>query len=107
MTSQHERQVPRLLTSLVVTVLAIVEAGAVEPASPPAGAPLAVDQHGPTIKGAYKDHLLIGMAGDLPGNHSDQELGLVKEISDYASLGLKVSITELDVTFLKFDQSRN
>ena len=39
----------------------------------------AVDQHGPTIKDAYKNHFLIGMAGDLPGNYSDQEMGLVKE----------------------------
>ena len=55
-------------------------ARAAEPASPPAIAPVAaVDQHGPTIKDAYKDHFLIGMAGDLPGNYSDQELGLVKE----------------------------
>jgi len=39
----------------------------------------AADQRGPTIKDAYKNHLLIGMAGDLPGNYSDQEMGLVKE----------------------------
>jgi len=79
MTSQHERQVPLLLTSLVVTVLAVVEAGAAEPASPPTGSPLAVDQHGSTIKDAYKNLFLIGTAGDLPGSYSDQERGLVKE----------------------------
>ena len=38
-----------------------------------------MDQRGPTIKDAYKNHFLIGMAGDLPGNYSDQEMGLVKE----------------------------
>ncbi len=38
-----------------------------------------MDQHGPTIKDAYKNHFLIGTAGDLPGSYSDQELGLVKE----------------------------
>jgi GH35 family endo-1,4-beta-xylanase len=79
MTPQRERQLPLLLTSLVVTVLAVAGAGAAEPASRPASAPLAVDQHGPTIKDAYKKHFLIGTAGDLPGNYSDQEMGLVKE----------------------------
>lgn len=39
----------------------------------------AADQHGPTIKDVYKDHFLIGAAGDLPGNYSDEELDLVKE----------------------------
>ncbi|HLJ95455.1 MAG TPA: endo-1,4-beta-xylanase [Gemmataceae bacterium] len=39
----------------------------------------AVNQRSPTIKDVYKDHFLIGMAGDLPGNYSDEELGLVKE----------------------------
>jgi GH35 family endo-1,4-beta-xylanase/enterochelin esterase-like enzyme len=38
----------------------------------------AVNQHGPTIKDVYKDHFLIGTAGDLPGNYSDEERGLVK-----------------------------
>jgi len=79
MTPQRERQVPLLLTSLVVAVLATVGARAAEPASPPASEPPAVDQHGPTIKDAYKNHFLIGMAGDLPGYYSDQEMGLVKE----------------------------
>jgi GH35 family endo-1,4-beta-xylanase/enterochelin esterase-like enzyme len=40
---------------------------------------LVVDQDGPTIKDAYKGHFVIGMAGDLPGNYSDEELALVKE----------------------------
>lgn len=79
MTPQRERQVPFLLTSFVVAVLAAVGARAAEPASPPASGPPAVDQHGPTIRDAYKDHFLIGMAGDLPGNYSDQEKGLVRE----------------------------
>ena len=38
----------------------------------------AVDQNGPTLKDVYKDHFLIGTAGDLPGNYSDEERGLVK-----------------------------
>jgi GH35 family endo-1,4-beta-xylanase len=37
-----------------------------------------VDRDGPAIKDVYKDHFLIGMAGDLPGNYSDEELSLVK-----------------------------
>lgn len=37
------------------------------------------NQQGPNIKDAYKNYFLIGMAGDLPGNYSDQELGLVTE----------------------------
>src|SRR5690349_19745954 len=40
--------------------------------------PPAVDQRGPSIKDVYKDYFLIGMAGDLPGNYSDEELSLVK-----------------------------
>jgi GH35 family endo-1,4-beta-xylanase len=39
----------------------------------------AVDQHGPTIKDVYRDHFLIGTAGDVLGNYSDEELSLVKE----------------------------
>jgi GH35 family endo-1,4-beta-xylanase len=37
-----------------------------------------VDQRGPTLKEVYKDLFLIGMAGDIPGNYSDEELALVK-----------------------------
>src|SRR5262245_59438709 len=39
----------------------------------------AVNHQGPTIKDVYKDHFLIGMAGDIPGNYSEAEMGLVKE----------------------------
>src|SRR4029453_14952924 len=35
-------------------------------------------QRGPTLKDVYKKHFLIGMAGDIPGNYSDEELALVK-----------------------------
>ena len=79
MTSKREWHFPLLLAILIATDMSIVTARAAEPASEPASAPLAVDQHGPTIKDTYKKHFLIGMAGDLPGNYSDQELGLVKE----------------------------
>lgn len=44
----------------------------------PASAP-AVDQHGPTIKDTYGKLFLIGMAGDIPGNYSADELRLIKE----------------------------
>lgn len=36
------------------------------------------DDPGPTLKDAYKSHFLIGMAGDIPGNYSAEELDLVK-----------------------------
>ena len=74
-----QRHIAVLLAGLVVTVAAAVGAGAAEPASRPAGAAPAVDQHGPTIKDVYKNHFLIGMAGDLPGNYSNEERGLVSE----------------------------
>ena len=82
MTSQHERQPSLLLTSMGATVLAVATAMAAEPEPRPANAAdsaPAVDQHGPTIKDVYKGHFLIGMAGDLPGRYSDEELELVKE----------------------------
>jgi GH35 family endo-1,4-beta-xylanase len=63
-------------------LLAVEAAVAAEPPSAPTKAPdaaPAVDQHGPTIKDTYKDHFLIGMAGDLPGGYSDAERRLVKE----------------------------
>jgi GH35 family endo-1,4-beta-xylanase len=34
---------------------------------------------GPTLKDVYKNHFLIGMAGDIPGNYSAEELQLVKD----------------------------
>jgi GH35 family endo-1,4-beta-xylanase len=33
---------------------------------------------GPIIKDVYKSHFLIGMAGDIPGNYSVEELALVR-----------------------------
>ena len=79
MMRKHQRHNPILLASLVVTMVGVVVARAQEPASPPAGEPLVVDQHGPTIDDAYKDYFFIGTAGDLPGRYSDEELELVKE----------------------------
>ena len=37
----------------------------------------AVARQGPTIKDAYAEHFLIGMAGDVPGNYSEVEKALV------------------------------
>jgi GH35 family endo-1,4-beta-xylanase len=37
----------------------------------------AVNQDGPVLKDVYKSHFLIGMAGDIPGNYAEEELGLV------------------------------
>lgn len=39
-------------------------------------------QRGPTIKDVYRDHFLIGVAGDLPGNYSADELDLARENFD-------------------------
>ena len=74
MSSLRQGHFPLLLIILVINVLALVNAKAAEPVSTPAAAP-----NSPSIKDAYKDHFLIGMAGDIPRNYSDQELGLVKD----------------------------
>ncbi len=68
----------RILALIGCAALACLTASA--PGQPGDGAKddKAVDQNGPTIKDIYKDHFLIGMAGDVPGNYSDEELGLVK-----------------------------
>jgi GH35 family endo-1,4-beta-xylanase len=49
-----------------------------EPAPTPPTAP-AVDQHGPSIKETYASVFLIGTAGDVPGNYSEAEVGLIRE----------------------------
>ena len=92
MPSQHKRQMPLLLASLGTTLLAVASAMAAEPTSGPASAPNsapAVDQHGPNIKEAYKDHFLIGMAGDLPGKGVEEfEVDLTRGISKSGSSNL-------------------
>ncbi len=70
---------PLLLGSFVISVLVAVVARAQEPNSRPAGEVFAADPQGPIIKDACKDNFFIGMAGDLPGRYSDEELKLVKE----------------------------
>lgn len=42
----------------------------------------ASDRRGLGLKEVYKEQFLIGTAGDLPGNYSETELGLVKENFD-------------------------
>ncbi|MHB8861152.1 MAG: endo-1,4-beta-xylanase [Pirellulaceae bacterium] len=79
MIREHRCHAPLLLGSLVATVLIAVVARAQEPGLPPAGEPLVADQRDPTVAGAYKDYFFIGMAGDLPGRYSDEEMELVKE----------------------------
>jgi len=82
MTPRDKRRLSLLLTSIGASLLAAATAMAAEPTSTPAAAPnsaSAVDQHGPIIKDVYKKHFVIGMAGDLPGRYSDEELQLVKE----------------------------
>src|SRR5690349_18226240 len=68
----------RILSLVGCAVLACLTASA--PGQPGDGKKdeRAEGQRGPAIKDVYKDHFLIGMAGDLPGNYSDEELGLVK-----------------------------
>lgn len=78
----------RLQCGLVVTIVALtaflttgVGAGADQPPQP-ASAPSNSDApHGdlPTLKEAFKNYFVIGMAGDLPGNYSERELALVRQ----------------------------
>src|SRR3954447_22742523 len=87
MNTQPKRAVLRSLAGLgAAAALALAAAVTVAQTAGPAGAPAAapatapvVDQHGPTIKETYAKSFLIGMAGDLPANYSDVEIGLVKE----------------------------
>ncbi|MFI5377685.1 MAG: endo-1,4-beta-xylanase [Tepidisphaerales bacterium] len=78
MRHDNQRRAPIMFASVAITILTSTGAMASEPASRPA-APIAMDQHGPSIKEVYKNHFLIGMAGDVPGNYSDQEMSLLKE----------------------------
>ncbi|MBM4091438.1 MAG: endo-1,4-beta-xylanase [Planctomycetes bacterium] len=82
MNRQNARHMSLLIAGVGAALLTVASVVAAEPASGTGSAPdstPAPDQHGPTIKEAYKNHFLIGMAGDLPGNYSEQELGLVAE----------------------------
>src|SRR5205807_3515400 len=76
MSPDNRRRVAVLATSLGAILLAAVAVMAAAPTPRPSSSPdlaPAVDQHGPTIKDTYRNHFLIGMAGDLPGNYSDVE----------------------------------
>ena len=99
MTPQHKRQLSLPLTSMGATLLAVATAMAAEPASRPANAPKsapAVDQHGPTIKDAYKNHFLIGMAGDLRLLYQGRDPSIR---ANYSMLPYRLGL-------LKLDQSR-
>src|SRR5688572_11164208 len=64
-----------------VALMTAVACLAAEPTSKPATAPTtapAVDQSGPIIKDVYRNHFLIGTAGDFPGNYSEAEKSLAK-----------------------------
>ena len=79
---EHVIQLPRRLSLIPFGLCAITAIAAIAFAqtAPPASAPApVVDQHGPTIKDAYAKSFMIGMAGDIPGNYSEVELGLIKE----------------------------
>ena len=81
MKPQYKRQVSLLATGVGIALMGMTVAMAAEPATPPVAAPSpaqVVNQTGPTIKDTYKNHFLIGMAGDIPGRYSEQEMDLVK-----------------------------
>ena len=79
------RRVRRGAILISAGLLPAAAALAAEPAttrdgnSPPprAAAPAAVAD-GPVIKDVYREHFLIGTAGDFPGNYSDAERALAK-----------------------------
>jgi GH35 family endo-1,4-beta-xylanase len=86
MKSQRKLEVSLLATGLGIALMGMAAAMAAEPANPPTtpptGAPSpaqVVNQTGPTIKDTYKNHFLIGMAGDIPGRYSEEEMKLVKD----------------------------
>ena len=64
-----------------VALMTAVVCPAAEPTSKPAVAPTtapSVDQNGPVIKDVYRNHFLIGTAGDFPGNYSEAEKALAR-----------------------------
>jgi len=68
------------LTTLGLGLIALFATLAVAQSAPPVPAPApAVKQEGATIKDAYAKYFMIGAAGDIPGNYSEVELGLIKE----------------------------
>lgn len=82
MTLQLERSMACLPIVLNAVLLAVAPALAADTPTGGAGEPNpapAEEQHGPVIKDVYRNHFLIGVAGDLPGNYSEQELNLVRE----------------------------
>lgn len=65
-----------LVACAVLACLTVPALGQTDEAKKDEGA---ANQNGPTIKEVYKDLFLIGAAGDLPGNYTEEELDLVKE----------------------------
>src|SRR5688572_12265979 len=85
MTFHRDRQVrcgAILLSASLLTALASVAAEpATRPPTKPAPAPATApgaELHAPVIKDVYRNHFLIGTAGDFPGNYSDAERALAK-----------------------------
>src|SRR5579871_1263216 len=76
---RHTVRAHLLVASIFVCTVAAVAALAVQNAPPSGESASSVNQHGPNLKDAYAKAFLVGMAGDLPGNYSDVELGLVKD----------------------------
>jgi GH35 family endo-1,4-beta-xylanase len=63
----------------LAALLSLQGTGAQEPSLPLTDQTRVDEPQAPVIKDAYRDLFLIGMAGDLPGNYSEQELALVKD----------------------------
>ena len=69
-----------LFAAIAITVSAMTYLAVAQPATTSTAVPTsmpAVDQRGPTIKETYAKSFLIGTAGDLPGNYSETETGLI------------------------------
>lgn len=77
----RRRALPLGLLAIVVTFCSAISAVSDDSSVRPAVAPSAAgttDGAVPALKDVFKDHFLIGMAGDLPGNYSETELKLVR-----------------------------
>ena len=75
------RSCRRSITTLAIPLAALLSLRgtlAQEPSVPLPDQTRVNEPQAPVIKDVYRDLFLIGMAGDLPGNYSEQELALVK-----------------------------
>jgi len=79
MKQQVKHNAERSFAALGLCAMAVLTAIATAQTRPPTSAPVpAVNHGGSTIKDAYTKFFSIGTAGDIPGNYSEVELGLIK-----------------------------